>query len=71
MESQDYLKNLSDQELTQMVDELQTKTQFGDESPVYKAVMAIYGEVNIMALQVNQLAWPLAGELSNRLKNKN
>ena len=71
MESKDYLQTLSDQELTQMVDELQTKTQFGEDSPVRKAVKAIYGEPKIMALQANQLAFPLAVELSNRLKNKN
>jgi len=71
MESQDYLKNLSNEELTELVDEVHTKTQFSDDSPVTKAILAIYGEINIMALQVNQLAWPLTAELSNRLKNKN
>jgi len=67
MEAQDYLKTLSDQELNQLVDELQNNTQFDEESLVRKAVLAIYGEINIMALQVNQLAWPLAMELSSRL----
>lgn len=71
MEAEDYLKTLSDQELTDMVDELQTKTQFDEKSPVYKAVLVIYGEINIMALQLNQLVWPLAIELSNRLKINN
>jgi hypothetical protein len=66
MEAQDYLKTLSDQELNQLVDELQSNTQFDEESLVRKAVLAIYGEINIMALQVNQLAWPLASELSLR-----
>jgi hypothetical protein len=67
MEAQDYLKTLSDQELNQLVDELQNNTQFDEESLVRKTVLAIYGEINIMALQVNQLAWPLAVELSRRL----
>jgi hypothetical protein len=71
MESQDYLKNLSNQELTELVDEIHTKTQFSEDSPVTKAILAIYGKINIMTLQVNQLAWPLTSDLSNRIKNKN
>ena len=70
MEARDYLKTLSDQELNQMVDELQNNTQFVEESPVRKAVLAIYGEINIMALQVNHLTWPLAIELSRRLSER-
>ena len=68
MKAEDYLKNLTNQELVELVDELQTKAQYDENSPVRKAILAIYGEINILVLQVQQIIWPVMLEVTNRFK---
>jgi hypothetical protein len=64
--SEQYLKGLSDQELSTLVEELE-KVVHEDSSPLRKVINDLYGEnVGIFVLRVNELIYPLLKEVHSR-----
>lgn len=66
--SEQYLKGLSDQELSTLVEELE-KVTHEDSSPLRKVINDLYGEnVGVFVLRVNELIYPLLKEVHSRWK---
>lgn len=67
--SEQYLKGLSDQELSTLVEELE-KVAHEDSSPLRKAINDLYGEnVGVFVLRVNEIIYPLLKEVHSRWVN--
>ncbi len=70
VKTDEYLKGLSDQELTELVNELH-KAAFEDTSAIRKAINALHGDnVGIFVLRVNELIYPLLKEVNSRWVSK-
>jgi hypothetical protein len=66
----EYLKGLSDQELTELVNDLEN-TAFEETAPMRKAINALHGEdVGIFVLRVQELIYPLLKEVHSRWRSK-
>lgn len=64
--AQEYLKNLSDKELSALVEDLKN-TSFGEDSPLRKAVNEIYkDDVGIFVLRIPELMYPILLEVHLR-----
>ena len=62
----EYLKGLSDQELTELVNDLE-KSALEETAPMRKAINALHGEdVGIFVLRVQELIYPLLKEVYSR-----
>jgi hypothetical protein len=65
-----YLKGLSDQELSILVEELE-KVALEESSPIRKVINELYGEdVGVFILRVNELIYPLLKEVHSRWRPK-
>jgi len=68
--TEQYLKGLSDQELSTLVEELE-KVTYDDSSPLRKVIKDLYGDVpGIFVLRVNELIYPLLKEVHSRWHSK-
>ena len=68
--TEQYLKGLSDQELSTLVEELEKETH-EESSPLRKAIDYSYGdEFGIFPFRVYELLYPILKELNSRLINK-
>jgi hypothetical protein len=66
----EYLKGLSDQELTQLVNDLEGAA-FEETAPMRKAINALHGDNHgIFVLRVNELIYPLLKEVNSRWVSK-
>lgn len=70
MTTEQYLKGLSDQELSTLVEELE-KVAHEESSPLRKTINDLYGEnVGVFVLRVNELIYPLLKEVHSRWHSK-
>lgn len=66
--TEQYLKGLSDQELSTLVEEIE-KVTYDDSSPLRKVIKDLYGDVpRIFVLRVTELIYPLLKEVHSRWK---
>jgi hypothetical protein len=70
VKTDEYLKGLSDQELTELVNDLE-QSAFEETAPMRKAINALHGDnVGIFVLRVNELIYPLIKEVHSRWRSK-
>ena len=64
----DVISNLTDAELIELVNDLRLLT-IPDDSIVRQVVIACFGEINILSLQLQHLLWPILDVMAIRFKN--
>lgn len=70
VKTDEYLKGLSDQELTELVNDLE-KTAFEETTPMRKAINTLHGDnVGVFVGRVNELIYPLLKETFSRWQSK-
>ena len=67
MKVNNILKNLSDDKLLVLVEEIKNPV-FPEDALIRKVILDAFGEINILALQINELLWPLLEVISERFK---
>jgi len=67
--AKDVISKLTNDELLILVEEFKQIT-IPEESLTRKVVLEVFGKIDILVLQMNQLIWPILEVVTERLKEK-